>query len=59
LGYALDNADFVLSGAENVTENGGIINRIGTYTVALCAKSLKKPFYVVAESYKFTRLYPL
>jgi len=59
LGFALDIADFVLSGAENVTENGGIINRIGTYTVALCAKSLKKPFYVVAESYKFTRLYPL
>ncbi len=33
---------------------------MGTYTVALCAKSLKKPFYVVTESYKFTRsFFPL
>lgn len=60
MGYALEQASFVLSGAEAVSENGGIINRIGTYTLALCAKSLKKPFYVVSESYKFTRpLYPL
>ena len=46
-------------GAEAVVENGGIINRIGTYTVALCAKQLKKPFYVFSESHKFSRMYPL
>lgn len=33
--------------------------QIGTYPLAICAKVLKKPVYVVAESYKFTRMFPL
>ena len=28
MGYALEQASFVLSGAEAVSENGGIINRV-------------------------------
>jgi translation initiation factor eIF-2B subunit alpha len=27
--------------------------------MALCAKEMRKPFYVLAESFKFVRLYPL
>jgi len=27
--------------------------------MALCAKELHKPVYVVAESFKFTKIYPL
>ena len=27
--------------------------------MAICAKAHNKPFYVLAESYKFIRLYPL
>lgn len=38
MGYIMDEVDFVLSGAEIVTENGGLVNRIGTYTLAICAK---------------------
>lgn len=49
----------VLVGAAGVTENGGVLSRLGTYQVALCAKCLNKPFYVATESYKFSRLYPL
>ena len=48
IAIALEDADFVLDGAEAVVENGGIINRLGTYTTSLCAKSLNKPFYVVS-----------
>jgi translation initiation factor eIF-2B subunit alpha len=33
--------------------------QIGTYSIALCAKAMNKPFYVLAESFKFVRLYPL
>ena len=33
--------------------------QIGTYSMAISAKAMNKPFYVVAESFKFTRLYPL
>ena len=35
------------------------IFQLGTYTIALCAKELNKPVYVLCESYKFVRLYPL
>lgn len=31
----------------------------GTYQVAVVAKAMQKPFYVLAESYKFLRHYPL
>lgn len=59
IGYIMESIDIVLVGAEGVVESGGIINRIGSYTMALCAREMKKPFYVLAESFKFLRLYPL
>ena len=49
----------IFVGAEGVVENGGIISRLGTYQIAMLAKASKKPFYVVSESHKFVRLYPL
>jgi len=42
----------VLVGADGVVESGGIINMMGTYQIALVAKSMNKPVYVAAESYK-------
>ena len=57
--YYMENVDVVLVGAEGVMENGGVINKVGTLTVATCAKAMRKPVYVAAESYKFARLYPL
>ena len=59
IGYAMEKADMVIVGAEGVVENGGIVNKIGTFTCAMVAKAMNKPFYVAAESYKFARLYPL
>ena len=55
----MEKVDSVLVGAEAVVENGGIINKVGTYTIALVAKAQNKPGYVAAESYKFSRIYPL
>lgn len=57
--YSLGKVDMVIVGAEGVVENGGIISRLGTYQMGMLAKSAGKPFYVVAESHKFVRLYPL
>lgn len=59
IGYVMESVDFVMVGAEAVVESGGIVNRVGSFTMALCAREMKKPFYVLAESFKFTRLYPL
>ena len=44
--------NLVLVGAEGVVENGGIINKLGSYHVAIAAKEHGIPFYVAAESYK-------
>ncbi|KAF1992939.1 translation initiation factor eIF-2B subunit alpha [Amniculicola lignicola CBS 123094] len=57
--YSLGKVDMVIVGAEGVVENGGIISRLGTYQLGLLAKSKGKPFYVVSESHKFVRLFPL
>lgn len=59
MAYVMEKVDMVIVGAEGVVENGGIINKIGTYAVAIVAKEHKKPFYVAAESFKFARLFPL
>uniref|UniRef100_T1L061 EIF-2B GDP-GTP exchange factor subunit alpha n=1 Tax=Tetranychus urticae TaxID=32264 RepID=T1L061_TETUR len=59
IGHFIEKVDMVMVGADGVVENGGIINKIGTYPLALCAKAFNKPLYVLAESYKFIRHYPL
>jgi translation initiation factor eIF-2B subunit alpha len=56
---AIETTNFCIVGAELVTENGGIVNKLGTFALALCAKALNKPFYVAVESYKFSRMSPL
>ena len=59
MGHVMEIVDVVLVGAEAVVENGGFVNKMGTYALATCAKAHGKPFYVASESYKFARLYPL
>ncbi|KAL1132440.1 hypothetical protein AAG570_010395, partial [Ranatra chinensis] len=59
VGCVMEKVDMVMLGAEGVVESGGIINKVGSFTVALCAREMKKPFYVLTESFKFSRLYPL
>ena len=57
--YMMEKVNFVLMGAEAVVESGGIINKIGTFNIAIAAREMNKPFYVAAESFKFVRYYPL
>lgn len=57
--YCLDQVTQCFVGAEGVVENGGIISRLGTYQLGMLAKAKGKPFYVVSETHKFVRLYPV
>ena len=59
VGLCMNQVDCVFVGADCVLENGGIVNRIGTFTNALCAKAYNKPFYVFCESLKFFKRFPL
>lgn len=57
--YVMESVDTVMVGAEGVMESGGIVNKLGTLTMAVCAKEMHKPVYVLTESFKFARLFPL
>lgn len=50
---AIKMSDMVLIGADAILQ-GGIINKIGSDAAAEIAKVHKKPFYVVADSWKFS-----
>lgn len=57
--YCMGKVNMILVGAEAVTANGGIISRMGTYQLALLAKTRKKDFFVAAEQHKFGKTFPL
>ena len=42
MGYVMESVDVVLVGAEAVVENGGFVNKMGTYALATCAKGKKR-----------------
>mmetsp|Transcript_12226 Transcript_12226/g.37295 ORF Transcript_12226/g.37295 Transcript_12226/m.37295 type:complete len:316 (-) Transcript_12226:476-1423(-) len=58
IGPIMEQVDVVLVGAEAAMENGGIVNKIGTFQLAVTARAFNKPLYVAVESYKFSHLYP-
>ncbi|MBB1486284.1 translation initiation factor eIF-2B [Oceanospirillum sediminis] len=52
IGNFIYKADLVLMGADSVLVDGSVINKAGTYLMALAAREVRVPFWVVAESYK-------
>jgi ribose 1,5-bisphosphate isomerase len=49
----INEVDLVLVGADAITSEGNVINKIGTSQVALAANEARVPFYVVTELLKF------
>lgn len=49
----MNKADFVFVGADAITSEGNIVNKIGTSMIALIAQEARTPFYVVSELLKF------
>lgn len=52
--YIMHEVDYVVVGADTVTSNGAVVNKIGTSQIALIAKEARVRLYVAAESYKFS-----
>ncbi|CAH8529226.1 unnamed protein product [Heterobilharzia americana] len=59
LAYLMPQVDLVVLGAEAVVESGGILNMLGSSLIAMTASTFGRPVYVLAESFKFMRCYPL
>ena len=55
LGCFIDQADVVLLGADSVLDDGSVVNKAGTYLVALAARDHAVPVFFVAESFKHSR----
>lgn len=51
IGYIMETIDFVFVGAEGVMESGGIINRIGTFTIG------KTFYYLKLKSFKLIEFF--
>jgi len=49
----MGNVDLVLVGADAITSEGNVVNKIGTSSIAVLANEARKPFYVVSELLKF------
>jgi len=52
--YFMKDVDIVVMGADAVTANGSVINKIGTSQLALCAHEARKNVIISAETYKFS-----
>jgi translation initiation factor eIF-2B subunit alpha len=57
--HAMRLVDHVVVGAEAIVKTGGAVSRLGTYQIAVVAKQLGKPFYVLAEKHKLAAYFPL
>jgi len=51
--FFMNQVDFVIVGADAITSQGNVINKIGTSMIALAAHEARTPFYVVSELLKF------
>jgi ribose 1,5-bisphosphate isomerase len=52
--YFMQRVDKVIVGADAVTANGALVNKIGTSMVALAAHEARVRVFVAAETYKFS-----
>ncbi len=51
--HFMNQVDLTIVGADAVTSEGNVINKIGTSTIALIAQESRTPFYAVTELLKF------
>ncbi|NHI92488.1 MAG: hypothetical protein EAX96_08285 [Candidatus Lokiarchaeota archaeon] len=55
IGYCMKQkkVNFILLGADTVTIDGDLINKVGTYPLAVLARDLKSPIYSLCNKWKF------
>lgn len=57
-GYYAKDADMIVIGADTILPDGSILNKIGSFQLALIAKYYQKPFVVAASTNKFATTAP-
>jgi translation initiation factor eIF-2B subunit alpha len=59
VGALMAEVDFVLMGANSVTEHGGLVHLLGSLQIAIVAHAMHVPCYVLCETFKFSHNFPL
>jgi len=54
MGIYVPKVDAAIIGTDSILRSGNVVNKAGSYALALLCKEHKKPFYVVAASSKFS-----
>jgi len=54
VGYFMNKINKVFVGADAILANGALINKIGTFSIAIIANEFNVPLYVAAETYKYS-----
>ena len=49
----IGDVDLVVVGADAITSEGNVVNKIGTGNISVLANEARKPFYVVSELLQF------
>ncbi len=53
IGMFIDQIDLVLIGVDSILKDGSIINKIGTYPLAMLANTRNKKVFAVCDSFKY------
>lgn len=59
VGALMSEVDFVLMGANSVTEHGGLVHLVGSLQISIVAHATHVPCYVLCETFKFSHNFPL
>jgi ribose 1,5-bisphosphate isomerase len=51
----MKDVNLVIVGADTITKNGDVVNKIGTSQIALVAKHFNVPFYVATQTLKYDK----
>lgn len=54
MAQAVERSNAALVGADSISADGFLLNKTGTYPLAICCKSLGVPLYVLCDSLKFS-----
>jgi translation initiation factor eIF-2B subunit delta len=55
IGAAMDDCDCVVMGCDAIYPDGSIVNKMGSYLLALAARDKRRPVIVVGDTYKLCR----
>ncbi|MFX1235056.1 MAG: hypothetical protein ACFFBY_10955 [Promethearchaeota archaeon] len=53
MGKFIDKVDYVLIGVDSILNDGSVINKVGTFPLAVLAKSTKVEVYAICDSFKY------